>query len=147
MSKRDKQRSDNLKKWHLINAEGLTLGRIATQASILLRGKQKVDFKYHLDSGDHVIVINADKLNLSGNKINTKKYYSHSGFLGNLKIRSFAEIRPVLALEKAIYGMLPVNSLRRIWLKRLHIYRDQNHPHQANIAEHLKDNVKNGRQT
>lgn len=146
MSKHNIQKTDNLQ-WYLINAEGKALGRIATQASILLRGKQKISFQPYLDSGDHVIVINADKLNLSGNKSTAKKYYSHSGYLGNLKTRTFAEIGRVQALEKAIYNMLPVNSLRKIWCKHLHIYKDQNHPHKANIAGQLKVNLKNGRKT
>lgn len=120
--------------WYLIDATSKPLGKIATEASILLRGKQKVSFKDYLDCGDHVVIINAARLYLSGSKLSDKKYYSHSGYPGRLKVRSVTDIGFSEAIKKAVYNMLPKNKLRPIWLKRLHIYEGPDHPHQANLA-------------
>lgn len=126
------------RKWYTLDAEGKVLGRLATEAARILRGKHKPDFTPHVDTGDFVIVINAEKAVLTGNKLANKKYYRHSGYPGGLKEVSYASLmktRPELALEKAIKGMLPHNKLGAAMSKKLKVYRGSAHPHQAQKPE------------
>lgn len=131
---------DNLKdrKWYVIDAEGKTLGRLASEAAAILRGKHKPTFTPHLDMGDHVIIINAEKVHLTGKKLTDKLYHFHSGYTGGLKTftaRQMKETRPVKMLELAIKGMLPKNRLGRQMYKKLNVYAGAEHPHQAQKPE------------
>ena len=126
--------SDITRQWHVIDASGVVLGRLASQAAVLLRGKHKPIFAPHVDTGDFVIVINADKIALSGNKLEQKQAYRHSGYPGGLRAVSYAELmekHPERAVEKAVRGMLPKNSLGRKTLRKLKVYAGPDHPHQA----------------
>ncbi|HNT30466.1 MAG TPA: 50S ribosomal protein L13 [bacterium] len=124
-------RSQDVKRaWHLVDAEGQTLGRLATQVAQLLRGKGKVDFSYHVDGGDYVVVINAAKIRVTGNKLTDKKYYNHSGYVGNLKTISLdALLRkdPTLVIKHAVKGMLPHNRIGADMLRRLKVSADAKH--------------------
>ncbi len=120
--------------WYVVDAEGKTLGRLATQVASVLRGKHKVTYTPHVDCGDFVIVINAEKVNLSGNKLEDKKYYNHSGYPGGLRERSAKEMiekYPEEMVERAIKGMLPHNKLGRAMGKKLFVYRGSEHKHEA----------------
>jgi large subunit ribosomal protein L13 len=120
--------------WYIIDATGKTLGRFATKIAHILMGKHKPNFVKHLDLGDYVIVINADKMVLTGKKLSTKKYYHHSGYPGGLKEIAYEELmkeKPDFVLKKAVKGMLPKNKLGRKMLKKLKIYSGSKHPHQA----------------
>ena len=122
------------KKWILIDAEGVVLGRLASIVAMRLRGKHKATFAPHVDSGDHVIIINADKVALTGQKLEKKMAYRHSGYPGGLKAVAYSELlekNPVRAVEKAIRGMLPKNSLGRQQLSKLKVYVGAEHPHAA----------------
>ena len=122
------------RKWVLIDAEGATLGRLATRAAMILRGKDKPQFTPHTDTGDFVIVINADKVVLTGNKANSKAYYRHSGYLGGLKkttYRQAMEKKPTWVVDHAIKGMLPKTTLGRKQGMKLKVYAGPEHPHQA----------------
>ncbi|MFX0538351.1 50S ribosomal protein L13 [Ornithinimicrobium sp. Y1847] len=125
---------DITRAWHVIDASDVVLGRLASQAAILLRGKHKTMFAPHVDTGDFVIIINADKVALTGAKLEQKKAYRHSGYPGGLKAQSYEELlerHPARAVEKAIRGMLPKNSLGRQQLKKLKVYAGAEHPHAA----------------
>ncbi|MDX2377998.1 50S ribosomal protein L13 [Microbacterium sp. LRZ72] len=120
--------------WVVIDATDVVLGRLASHAAVLLRGKHKPTFAPHLDMGDHVIVINAGKVALTGHKLQKKMAYRHSGYPGGLKSVSYEELlekNPVRAVEKAIRGMLPHNSLGRQQLSKLKVYAGAEHPHAA----------------
>lgn len=120
--------------WHVIDATDVVLGRLASQAAQLLRGKHKPTFAPHVDTGDFVIIINADKVALTGAKLEQKKAYRHSGYPGGLRATSYTELmakNPQRAVEKAIRGMLPKNSLARHQLSKLKVYAGDTHPHQA----------------
>ncbi len=120
--------------WHIINAENLVVGRLATTVADLLRGKNKPTYTPNCDSGDFVVVTNCDKLQFTGNKWDEKLYYWHTNHVGGIKQRSAAEQKkkhPELILKNAVKGMLPKNSLGRQMLKKLKIYVDTNHPHEA----------------
>ncbi len=120
--------------WYIIDAAGRPLGRVATEAARLLRGKHKPEFTPHLDSGDHVIVLNAGKVVLTGRKLEQKYYYRHSGYPGGLTKMDYATLmdrRPEKAVYMAIRGMLPHNRLGRAMLKKLRVYRDNQHSQQA----------------
>ena len=120
--------------WYVIDAENLPLGRVATKAANLLRGKHKVTFTPHIDCGDYVIIINADKVKLTGNKLDQKMYYNHSGFPGGLRERNaktMIEKYPVEMVERAVKGMLPHNRLGRATAKKLFVYAGADHKHQA----------------
>lgn len=122
------------RKWYVIDAEGKTLGRLATVAANLLRGKTKPQYTPNIDTGDFVIVINAEKIQVSGKKETDKKYYHHTGFPGGLKVASFKELmekNPVLAIEKAVKGMLPHNTLGHDQFNKLKVYAGAEHPHEA----------------
>lgn len=120
--------------WHVIDATDVVLGRLASQTAQLLRGKHKPMFAPHMDTGDFVIIINADKVALTGNKAEQKKAYRHSGYPGGLRSTSYVELlakSPERAVEKAIRGMLPKNSLARQQMSKLKVYAGPEHPHQA----------------
>ncbi|MGO2660102.1 50S ribosomal protein L13 [Mycetocola reblochoni] len=120
--------------WLVIDAEDVVLGRLASHAAALLRGKHKPTFAPHMDMGDFVIIVNADKVALTGQKAAQKVAYRHSGYPGGLKAVGYAELlekNPVRAVEKAIRGMLPKNSLGRAQLKKLKVYTGGEHPHAA----------------
>ena len=122
------------RKWYVIDAENLPLGRVATKAATVLRGKHKATFTPHIDCGDYVIIINADKVKLTGNKLNDKMYYNHSGFPGGLRERNaktMVEKYPVEMVERAVKGMLPHNRLGRATAKKLFVYAGADHKHQA----------------
>ncbi|WP_033542772.1 50S ribosomal protein L13 [Planococcus sp. CAU13] len=126
------------RKWLVVDAEGQTLGRLASEVASILRGKYKPTFTPHVDTGDHVIIINADKIHLTGNKLADKIYYRHTQFTGGLKQRTAGEMRdkyPTKMLELAIKGMLPKNSLGRQTFKKLHVYAGPDHNHQAQQPE------------
>ena len=120
--------------WYVIDAEGKSLGRVATKAAHVLRGKHKVTYTPHIDCGDYVIIINAKKVNLTGNKLDDKMYYNHSMYPGGLRERTARIMRedyPVEMLERAIKGMLPHNRLGRAMGKKLFVYEGSTHPHTA----------------
>ena len=120
--------------WHIIDANDVVLGRLATHVATLLRGKHKATFAPHVDGGDFVIVINAEKIALTGNKRETKLAYRHSGYPGGLRATTYAELlekHPERAIEKAVRGMLPKNSLARAQLSKLKVYVGSDHPHAA----------------
>ncbi|MFS0865661.1 50S ribosomal protein L13 [Fredinandcohnia sp. 179-A 10B2 NHS] len=126
------------RKWYVVDAEGKTLGRLATEVATLLRGKHKPTFTPHVDTGDNVIIVNAEKIELTGKKLTDKIYYRHSQFPGGLKSRTALEMRtnyPEKMLELAIKGMLPKGSLGRQMFKKLHVYAGTEHPHQAQKPE------------
>ncbi|WP_214414892.1 50S ribosomal protein L13 [Sphaerisporangium fuscum] len=126
--------TDVQRQWYVIDATDVVLGRLATQVATLLRGKHKPIFAPHVDTGDFVIVINADKVALTGNKLEQKKAYRHSGYPGGLRSVTYSELlekRPERAVEKAVKGMLPKNSLGRKMAKKLKVYAGSEHPHQA----------------
>ena len=125
---------DITREWHVIDATDVVLGRLASQAATLLRGKHKPTFAPHVDTGDFVIIINADKVALTGAKAEQKKAYRHSGFPGGLRSTTYAELlekSPEKAVEKAIRGMLPKNSIGRQQLTKLKVYAGAEHPHAA----------------
>lgn len=126
--------ADVQRDWVVIDATDIVLGRLASHAAVLLRGKHKATFANHMDMGDFVIIVNADKVALTGQKAAQKKAYRHSGYPGGLTAITYAELlekNPVRAVEKAIRGMLPKNSIGRAQLKKLKVYTGSEHPHQA----------------
>ncbi len=129
------------KKWYLVDAEDRILGRLASQIAIRLRGKHKPIFTPHADTGDFIVVINADKVALTGSKWDNKIYYRHTGYVGGLKqisAKKLLEKKPDEVLRLAVKRMLPKNSLGRRQLKKLKIYAGSNHPHQAQRPEKLE---------
>ena len=126
------------RKWLVVDAEGQTLGRLASEVAAILRGKHKPTFTPNVDTGDHVIIINADKIELTGNKLQKKIYYRHTQFTGGLKQRTAGEMKekyPTEMLELAIKGMLPKNSLGRQMFSKLNVYTGSEHPHAAQKPE------------
>jgi large subunit ribosomal protein L13 len=122
------------RKWWLIDADGRVLGRLATEIAVLLRGKRKPQFVDFLDSGDFVIVVNADKIKVTGNKLDQKKYYSHSGYPGGIKeitMKELMEKKPEEVIRKAVWGMIPKNKLNRAIFKKLKVYSGPHHPHES----------------
>jgi large subunit ribosomal protein L13 len=120
--------------WYVIDAQGLTLGRLATRVATILRGKNKPLYTPHVDCGDYVIVVNAEKVHVTGQKMTQKKYYRHSGYPGGLKevtLRDQLQKFPNRVIEAAVRGMLPKNRLGRQMFKKLKVYAGPNHPHQA----------------
>ena len=125
---------DVQRQWHVIDASDIVLGRLASHVAILLRGKHKPIFAPHLDTGDFVIVVNAEKVALSGNKLADKRAYRHSGYPGGLHSVAYRELlakHPERVVEKAVKGMLPKNTLGRNMLRKLKVYAGPDHPHQA----------------
>jgi large subunit ribosomal protein L13 len=126
--------ADVERQWHVIDATDVVLGRLASQVATLLRGKHKPIYAPHLDTGDFVIIINADKVALSGKKLEQKKAYRHSGYPGGLRAIAYSDLmekHPERAVEKAIKGMLPKNTLGRKMFSKLKVYAGSEHPHQA----------------
>ena len=129
------------RRWHLVDAEGQTLGRLATRIADTLRGKDKPQFTPHVDTGDFVVVVNAEKIAVTGKKLDDKMYHRHSGYPGGLRSRSLREQldrQPTEVLRKAVKGMLPRNRLGRAQIKKLKIYAGPKHPHEAQAPEPLK---------
>ena len=129
------------RRWYLVDAEGKVLGRLATRIATILRGKHKPTFTTHLDCGDHVIIINAKKIRVTGKKLDTKMYYTYSGYRGGLKSVVLSEQlkkHPDRVLIHAIRGMLPKNRLGRAMLKKLKVYAGDKHPHGAQQPERLE---------
>ena len=125
---------DIVRKWYVLDAAGKPLGRVAAEAAVLLRGKHKPQFAPHADCGDHVIIINAEKVVLTGNKLDQKMYYHHTGYIGNMKKVKYSTLmrtKPTFAVEKAVKGMLPDNTLGRQAFTRLHVYAGAEHKHAA----------------
>ena len=126
--------ADIQRQWHVIDASDVVLGRLASQAAVLLRGKHKPVFAPHVDTGDFVVIVNAAKVALSGNKLRDKMAYRHSGYPGGLRSISYAELmakNPERVIEKAVKGMLPKNALGRQMLRKLKVYAGPEHPHKA----------------
>jgi large subunit ribosomal protein L13 len=126
------------RKWYVVDAEGQTLGRLSTRVATVLRGKHKPTFTPHVDTGDYVIIVNADKIVLTGNKLEDKKYYRHSQYAGGLKVRTAKEMvnnYPTQMLEIAVKGMLPKGRLGRKMGKKLFVYAGSEHPHAAQTPE------------
>ena len=122
------------RRWYVVDAQGQTLGRMASEVAALLRGKHKPIFAPHMDTGDHVIVVNAGGIVLTGDKLNKKVAYRHSGYPGGIKATGYATLmseRPVYVVEKAVKGMLPKNRLGRAMIKKLHVVEGAEHRHQA----------------
>jgi len=128
------KRSEIERKWWLIDADGKVLGRLGTEISILLQGKRNPEFVKFMDSGDFVVVINAEKVKITGKKLEQKKYYSHSGYPGGIREKTLKELlekNPEDVLRKAVRGMLPKNKLGRAMYKKLKVYTGPDHPHEA----------------
>ncbi len=131
--------------WHVIDAEDVVLGRLSTQAAMLLRGKHKPTYAPHIDTGDFVVIVNADKVALTGKKRDQAFQYRHSGYPGGLRKQSFGELldkHPERLLEKAIKGMLPKNKLGRAMGKKLKVYAGPEHPHEAQNPQPFEINAK-----
>ena len=128
------------RKWYLIDAEGKVLGRLATQIALILRGKSKPTYTPHMDLGDYVVVINAEKIKVTGNKLKGKVYRYHTFYPGGLKsttLEVLLQKKPEFVVKKAVQGMIPHNKLGRAVIKKLKIYRGNEHPHQAQKLERV----------
>lgn len=128
------KKEDTQRKWHVIDAKDLVLGRLATLVSHTLRGKGKPEYTPHVDNGDFVIIVNAEKVQVTGKKLDNKFYYRHSGYPGGIKgksLRKMQEQKPEEVIHKAVKGMMPRNRLGRAMLKKLKVYAGPEHPHQA----------------
>ena len=129
------------RKWYVVDAEGQTLGRLASEIAKVLRGKNKPVFTPHVDSGDYVIVINAEKISVTGKKLDQKIYYNHSDYVGGMKETTLREMmakKPEKVIELAVKGMLPKGPLGRSMITKLHVYAGAEHPHAAQKPEELK---------
>ena len=129
------------RRWYLVDAEGKTLGRLATQIADTLRGKHKAEYTPHVDTGDFVVVVNAEKIAVTGKKLDDKMYHRHSGYPGGLRSRPLRDElarRPTEVLRKAVKGMLPRNRLSRAQIKKLKIYAGPEHPHEAQAPSKLE---------
>lgn len=129
-----------VRKWYLIDASGKTLGRLASRVASVLRGKHKPTFTPNVDTGDHIVIINAEKIHLTGDKLKTKLYIHHTGYPGGLKTATARELhakRPTELLSRAIKGMLPKNTLGKQMARKLKVYAGPEHPHQAQRPEPL----------
>lgn len=136
------KKEEVVRNWYVIDASGKNLGRIATKAAHILRGKHKPTFTPHVDCGDCVIIINASEVNLTGNKLDDKIYYNHSGYTGGLRERTAREMKenyPVEMIERAVKGMLPKGRLGRQMYKKLFVYAGNEYPHMAQKPVDLKD--------
>lgn len=135
-------RAEDVKRdWFLIDAEDKTLGRLATEVAHRLRGKHKAIYTPHVDTGDYVVIINAEKVRVTGNKAKDKMYYSHSGFMGGLKQVNFEDLiqkAPERVIERAVKGMLPKNSLGRTMFRKLKVYAGKEHGHAAQQPQALE---------
>ena len=129
------------RRWYVVDADGQTLGRLATRIADTLRGKDKPQYTPHVDTGDFVVVVNAEKVAVTGNKLDQKRYYRHSGYPGGLRSRTLREQlerRPTEVIRKAVKGMLPKNRLARKQLNKLKIYAGPEHPHEAQAPQPLE---------
>ena len=129
------------RKWYVVDAEGQTLGRLASQVAAILKGKHTPIYTPHVDTGDHVIVINAEKVHLTGKKLHNKKYYRHSGYPGGLKTITAGDLlnrHPERVIKAAVWGMIPHNRLGRKMIKKLKVYAGPEHPHEAQKPEKLE---------
>ena len=129
------------RKWYVVDAEGCTLGRLSSEIAKVLRGKNKPQFTPFVDTGDYVIVINAEKIAVTGNKLDGKLYYRHSEHVGSLKSNTLREMlasKPTIVIEKAVRGMLPKGTLGNAMFKKLHVYAGPEHPHAAQKPEVLE---------
>jgi large subunit ribosomal protein L13 len=129
------------RRWYVVDADGKTLGRLATRIADALRGKDKPQYTPHIDTGDFVVVVNAEKISVTGNKLDDKVYYRHSGYPGGIRSRTLREElerRPTEVIRKAVKGMLPRNRLARAQLTKLKVYAGPEHPHSAQNPEELK---------
>ena len=129
------------REWCVIDAEGRTLGRIATEIARRLRGKHKAEYTPHVDTGDYIVVVNADKVATTGRKLSDKVYYHHTGYIGNLKAMTLDQMlqrHPERVIEQAVKGMLPRNPLGRQMLKKLKVYAGTEHPHAAQQPRELE---------
>ncbi|UJJ32496.1 50S ribosomal protein L13 [Halopseudomonas maritima] len=127
--------------WYVVDAEGLTLGRLATEVASRLRGKHKPEYTPHVDTGDYIVIINAEKVQVTGNKTQDKIYYSHSGFPGGIKSINFEKLiqrAPERVIETAVKGMLPKNPLGRAMYRKMKVYKGAAHPHAAQQPQELK---------
>ena len=132
---------DITRSWYLIDAEGQTLGKVATKAADLLRGKHKPTFVPHMDCGDHVIIVNADKIVLTGTKLEQKMYYHHTGYIGNMKQVKYSTLlakKPEFVMTKAVKGMIPDTTIGRQALTRLRVYAGPEHNHAAQKPEKVE---------
>jgi len=137
--------TDIERKWFIIDAEGKTLGRLAVEIAKILRGKHKPIFTPHVDTGDHVIVINAEKATMTGNKLTDKTYFQYSGYPGGERFTTYGKLlaeKPERAIEVAVKGMLPHNTLGRQMFKKLKVYRGAEHPHAAQKPEVFELNIR-----
>ena len=135
------KKEEVVRNWYVVDAEGLTLGRLATKVAHVLRGKQKPTYTPHIDCGDYVIITNASKVVLTGDKLDKKIYYNHSGYTGGLRERTARVMRdqyPVEMVERAVKGMLPHGRLGRQMYKKLFVYAGEEHPHAAQQPVELK---------
>jgi large subunit ribosomal protein L13 len=133
--------ADIVRSWHVIDASGQTLGRLASEIAQLLKGKNKPYYAPHMDTGDYVVVVNAEKIRVTGDKLETKVYYRHSGYPGGLKeVKLGAQLRvfPTRVIEHAVRGMLPHNSLGRAMYRKLKVYTGPTHPHGAQVTQQEK---------
>ena len=129
------------KLWHVLDADGQTLGRLATQVASLLMGKHKPTYSRHLDMGDYVVVVNAEKIRLTGNKLQNKKYYRHTGYMGGIRettLGTMLQRRPGRVVELAVRGMLPRNRLGQRLYRHLKVYAGPDHPHEAQVTASRK---------
>lgn len=129
------------RKWYLVDANGKTLGRLASEVASVLRGKNKPQFTPHVDTGDYVIVINAEKIAVTGSKLTDKLYRHHSGYVGGMKTTTLKEMlakKPTQVIEHAVRGMLPKGALGNQMYKKLHVYAGEEHPHAAQQPEVLE---------
>jgi large subunit ribosomal protein L13 len=129
------------RRWYLVDAEGKTLGRLATRIADTLRGKDKAQYTPHVDTGDFVVVVNAEKITVTGAKLDDKRYWRHSGYPGGIRSRTLREEldrRPTEVIRKAVKGMLPRNRLSRAQLTKLKVYAGPDHPHEAQAPQPLK---------
>ena len=129
------------REWYVVDASGQVLGRLATQIAVRLRGKHKPEFAPHMDNGDFIVVVNADKFRVTGRKMDQKKYYNHSGYIGGMRertLRVMLDKKPEDVIRRAVRGMLPKNRLGRAMLKKLKIYTGGEHPHSAQNPKPLE---------
>lgn len=127
--------------WYVVDATGLTLGRLATEVATRLRGKHKPEYTPHVDTGDYIVIVNAEKIHVTGNKVQDKMYYSHTGFPGGLKSMNFEKLNqraPERIIELAVKGMLPRNPLGRAMYRKMKVYAGASHPHAAQQPQELK---------
>jgi len=143
MRTRSTKVSDIERKWHVIDVSGKTLGRVATEIAVLLKGKHKPIYSPNLDVGDYVIVVNAEKIEVTGKKLTDKMYYRHSNYPGGFRSVSLGKVletHPTRAIEHAVKGMLPHNRLGAAMFKKLKVYAGPEHPHEAQVKASVKEN-------